>query len=395
MPSRLPPSGLAGRGQPPTGASGRPRLGSAARGWLPAMALVVLAAVVVAGLAQGRTAPRDRAEALAARLRCPDCQSISVAESDSQTAQAIRAEIARQLAAGRSDQQVLDYFVARYGRWVLLDPPPRGATLLLWLLPVAALAAGMGVLVGYRRRARSPAQPHAQVERTDGGQAETEAEAEVEVQAGAGSDGRGAPPAPPGRSGRRILAGALAGVLALAITAFGVTRALVPRPAGGYVTGIEAAQAGQAPAGGRDLSKVSDAELEAVVAANPEVLDMRLALAHRYFDRQDYRKALEHYKVVLDREPDPEALAHVGWITYVLLGRADLAAALLQRSLRGRPGDPEALWFLGTVQLHGLKDAKAAAATLTRLRGLPGLTAAQRRQVDGVLRTARAAEGRR
>ena len=47
------------------------------------------------------------------------------------------------------------------------------------------------------------------------------------------------------------------------------------------------------------------------------------------------------------------------------------------------------------MQLHGLKDAKAAAATLTRLRDLPGLSGAQRRQVDGLLRTARAAEGRR
>lgn len=140
---------------------------------------------------------------------------------------------------------------------------------------------------------------------------------------------------------------------------------------------------------------MSDAELEAVVAANPEVLDMRLALAHRYFDRRDYRKALEHYKPVLDREAHPEALAHVGWITYLTLGRADLAAQLLERSLERQPGDPEALWFLGTVQLDGLKDAKAAAATLARLRDLPGLNGAQRRQVDGLLRTARAAEGRR
>ena len=385
MPSPLPPSGLAGGHRPPTQASGGPPVRSAARRWLPALALVVLAAVVVAGLAQGRPALRDRAEALAARLRCPDCQSISVAESDSQTARAIRAEIGQQVAAGRSDQQVLDYFVARYGRWVLLDPPPRGATLLLWVLPVAALAAGVGVLVGYRRRAESGT----------GDQPGTEAEAEVEAQTLAGADDPGEPPAPPGRSGRRALAGVLVGVVALAVTAFGVTRALVPRPAGGYVTGIEAAQASQAPAGGRDLSKVSDAELEAVVAANPAVLDMRLALAHRYFDRRDYRKALEHYKAVLDRQPHPEALAHVGWITYVLLERADLAARVLERSLERQPGNPEALWFLGNVQLDGLKDAKAAAATLTRLRGLPGLAGADRRQVDGLLRKARAAEGRR
>ncbi len=395
MPSRLRPSGLAGARRPPTLTGGRPLPVAAARRWLPVVVLVVLVAVVVAGLAQGRPAPRDRAEALAARLRCPDCQSISVAESDSQTAQAIRAEIGQLVADGRSDQQVLDHFVARYGRWVLLDPPPRGATLLLWVLPVAALAAGVGVLVGYRRRARSPAAPRVDTESGAGDQAGADAEAEVEIQAPTGADGWGGPPAPPGRSRRRVLAGILAGVVALAAIAFGVTRALVPRPAGGYVTGIEAAQASQASPGGRDLSKVSDAELEAVVAANPEVLDMRLALAHRYFDRRDYRKALEHYKIVLDREPHPQALAHVGWITYVLLQRADLAAELLERSLERQPGDPEALWFLGNVQLHGLKDAKGAAATLTRLRDPPGLSGAERRQVDGLLRTARAAEARR
>jgi len=157
MPSRLSPSGLAGARRLPILAGGRPLVPAAARRWLPAMALVVLAAVVVAGLAQGPPAAGDRAEALAARLRCPDCQSISVAESDSQTAGAIRAEIRQMVDAGRSNQEVLDYFVARYGRWVLLDPPPRGATLLLWVLPVAALATGVGVLAGYRRRVRTRA----------------------------------------------------------------------------------------------------------------------------------------------------------------------------------------------------------------------------------------------
>ena len=352
---------------------------------LPGVILVVLAAVVVAGLARGPATTPDRAAALAARLRCPDCQGISVAESDSQTAAAIRAEIRQMVAAGRSDREVLDYFVARYGRWVLLDPPPRGATLPLWLLPAAALAAGVGVLVGYRRRARSPTAPPA-------GTA-PEADVEVEVPTAAGVSAE--PAAPPRRPRRRVLAGILVGVVGLSVTAFGVTRALVTRPAGGYVTGIEAGQAAQASAGGRDLSKVSDAELEAVVAANPGVVGMRLALAHRYFDRQDWRKALEHYKAVLDQESDPEALSHVGWITYEAAGRADLAAKLLDSSLERQPGDPETLWYLGNVQLHGLKDARAAAATLTRLRALPGLTGAERRQADGLLRKAQAAEGRR
>jgi cytochrome c-type biogenesis protein CcmH len=392
VPSRLHPDGLAAALR--LSAPHR-RAGPAARHWLPVLALVVLGAVVVVGLVQGPTAPPDRVEALAARLRCPDCQSISVAESDSQTARAIRDEIGRMVAAGRSDQEVLDHFVARYGRWVLLDPPPRGATLLVWLLPVAGLVAGLGVLAGYRRRAARrnapPARPGIGTE-ADAAGATTPAGGQF------GEVGDAAAPAPPSPPRRRGLAVTLVALVVLGATGFAVIRALVPRPAGGYVTGIEAAGSGQASqmsTGARDLSKVTDAELEAVVAANPGVTGMRLALAHRYFDRREYRRALDHYKAVIDRGPDPEAFSHVGWITFVVAKRPDLAAQLLERSLERRPGDSEALWFLGNVQLHGLQDARAAVATLTRLRALPGLSGADRRQVDRLLAKARAAERRR
>jgi cytochrome c-type biogenesis protein CcmH len=357
--------------------------------------MLALAAIVVTGLVQGSTAPPDRVGALAGRLRCPDCQSISVAESDSQTARAIRDEIGRMVAAGRSDQQVLDHFVARYGPWVLLDPPPRGITLLVWLLPAAGLVAGVGLLAAYRRRTSLRGAPPAWTE------AGTEAAVAAETTALAGRqlDGgdSGDPPAPPPRSRRRVLA-VTAAVAVLGVTGFAVTRALVPRPAGAYVTGIEAAgavQAGQVPAGGRDLSKVSDAELEAVVAANPGVHGMRLALAHRYFDRRDYRRALEHYKVVIAQAPDPEAFSHVGWITFVVAKRPDLATKLLERSLERRPDDPEALWFLGNVQLSGLNDARAAVATLTRLQALPSLEEADQREIERLLGKARAAVRRR
>jgi cytochrome c-type biogenesis protein CcmH len=392
VPSRLHPDSLAGGLRLP--AQRWPVL-PAVRRWLPVLALVVLGAVVVVGLVQGPPAPPDRVEALAGRLRCPDCQSISVAESDSQTARAIRDEIGRMVAAGRSDRQVLDHFVARYGRWVLLDPPRRGTTLLVWLLPVAGLVAGVGMVAGYRRRARRwGAAPNG----TGAGTDVDAAGATIPAGGPPGDVDGPEAPAPPARPRRRDLAVTLVAVVVLAATGFAVTRALVPRPAGGYVTGIEAAGSGRASpvsADGRDLSKVSDAELEAVVAANPEVAGMRLALAHRYFDRRDYRRALDHYKAVIARGPDPEAFSHVGWITFVVARRPDLAAQLLERSLERRPDDREALWFLGNVQLYGLQDARAAAATLTRLRALPGLPAADRREIDRLLDRARAAERRR
>jgi cytochrome c-type biogenesis protein CcmH/NrfF len=391
VPSRPSAARLIGDLRSPTPLSRGRAAGPAVRRWLPVLLLVLLATVVVVGLAQGPPSPEDRAGALAARLRCPDCQSISVAESDSQTARAIREEIGRMVADGRSDQQVLDYFVARYGRWVLQDPPPRGTTLLVWLLPLAGLAAGVGALASYHHRARRRATPRARagaVTEPPGTAAPTGADPAV------GEDVDAEPALPPTRPRRRIFAITLIVVAILGATGFTVTRALVPRPAGGYVTGIEATGAGQSdqvPAGGRDLSKVSDAELEAVVAANPDVAGMRLALAHRYFDRRDYRRALEHYKAVLDRQPDPEALSHLGWITFAAIKRADLAAELLERSLERQPNDPEALWFLANVQLYGLKDAGAAVGTLTRLGDLPGLSGSDRRNIDGLLRKARAA----
>jgi cytochrome c-type biogenesis protein CcmH/NrfF len=403
-----------------------------------AAAAVALLAVLVAGVAAGRPEPADRAGALAARLRCPDCRSISVAESDSQTASAIREQIGRLLAEGRSDQEILDHFTARYGRWVLLDPPARGQTLLLWLLPALALTAGLAAVV----RRRAPAAPTLVADPGDPrgrellrerlAQAEQDlVELGAQVAAGevdettaaalgeryraetaeartalADLDGQDSIPpatvAPRGPAGRRVLAGAVLGVAALVGVGLAVKGALVPRPADGYVTGVDVADAaagstgagGAAPADGRDLSKVSDAELEAVVAANPEVTGMRLALAHRYFDRGDYRRAMGHYRLVLERERNPVALSHVGWIAFIVGRRPDLAARLLDESLRRSPNDPEALWFLGNVQLSGLNDARAAVATLSRLERLPGLSATERDKVAELVRTARSKEGR-
>jgi len=105
-----------------------------------AVALLVLGAFVALQLARPSVPPSadEQAAQLAAELRCPDCQALSVAESRTAAADAIRGEIAEQLAAGRSPDEVRDHFVARYGQWILLQP----ADPLIWLLPVAALMLG-------------------------------------------------------------------------------------------------------------------------------------------------------------------------------------------------------------------------------------------------------------
>jgi cytochrome c-type biogenesis protein CcmH len=110
---------------------------------LPVAALAALAAaalVVVGVLAS--TAPAtdaERVEHLAAQLRCPDCEALSVAESRTRAADGIRHEISELVAAGRSDQAVRDHFVERYGQWILLAP----ADPLAWWLPVLVVLAAV------------------------------------------------------------------------------------------------------------------------------------------------------------------------------------------------------------------------------------------------------------
>lgn len=118
---------------------------------------VALLAVTAVGLLLGRSGETDRGYELQQRLRCPVCTSVSIAESQSDTAVAMRRAVDEQIAAGRSDAQIIDYFRARYGNWVLIDPPARGATLLLWLLPAVVALAGLGAVLARARRSSPPA----------------------------------------------------------------------------------------------------------------------------------------------------------------------------------------------------------------------------------------------
>jgi cytochrome c-type biogenesis protein CcmH len=97
---------------------------------------------------------------VAAQLRCVVCQSLSVADSPSETAHQMKAIIRERLAAGESPEQVKAYFVEKYGTWILLSPPRQGFNLLVWVLPFAGVAAGLVlVLVLVRRWSRRPPAP--------------------------------------------------------------------------------------------------------------------------------------------------------------------------------------------------------------------------------------------
>ena len=88
-----------------------------------------------------------RVMALSHKLRCVVCQNQSIAESDADLAQDLRAQVREQMTAGKNEDEIADYMVARYGDFVLYEPPMRGSTLLLWLGPMVLAVVGIGVLM--------------------------------------------------------------------------------------------------------------------------------------------------------------------------------------------------------------------------------------------------------
>ena len=125
--------------------------------WIDRLAWFAAGVAAVGIAAALFTAPpvsADRVEAIASQLRCPVCQSVSVADSPSDQARDMREIIGQQVVEGRSDEEIVAFFVDRYGEWVVLSPPPRGGTLALWLLPPAAVLIGVMLGMGRRRRIR-------------------------------------------------------------------------------------------------------------------------------------------------------------------------------------------------------------------------------------------------
>jgi cytochrome c-type biogenesis protein CcmH/NrfF len=364
-----------------------------ARRWIAALVTVGLAAVIVIGLVGADRDEPDRARSLASRLRCPVCQGESVADSPSETANEMTKVIREQVGEGRSDAEILAFFRQRYGDWILLDPPRRGRTWLVWVLPPAAFVAGLAIVLLRRRRnaaSASPASPapepvlQARIEQARVDLQETDAQlvaGEIdattalrlreiyEADVAAAAAALETPSAPRSRSRRPlVLTGAVVAVCAM-VTAL-VVASIEPRPEGGFVTGGVAAEVATPAGDGRDLADVTNEEMERVIAANPAVVGMRLALVERYLRDGELEKARDHANAALEHDPSPadreRALKYLGWSTAVL-GSPTEGAKLLEESLRLDPGDLDALWFLANVRLEGLHDAAGAVELLDRI----------------------------
>ncbi len=101
-----------------------------------------------------------RARALSEQLRCLVCQNESIDDSNAALAHDIRVLLRERLKAGDSDQQAINYLVARYGEFILLKPRFNGHTWLLWLMPPGVLViGGLVVAAGFWRPRKRPAAP--------------------------------------------------------------------------------------------------------------------------------------------------------------------------------------------------------------------------------------------
>jgi cytochrome c-type biogenesis protein CcmH len=117
--------------------------------------------LAIIGTPQGNPisgAELDRAtEELTDRMRCPVCQGLSIADSGTMIALAMKEEVRQFLAAGYTEEQILLYFEASYGEFIRLEPKPTGFNLLVWIAPLAVLLLGAGV-VFYRLRSKPAGQ---------------------------------------------------------------------------------------------------------------------------------------------------------------------------------------------------------------------------------------------
>ena len=134
-----------------------------------AAALACLAALALpaAALAQSAEVPNpdpkteSRLKDLAAELRCLVCQNQTIADSNAPLAVDLRGQIRTQISQGRSDAQILDYMVQRYGDFVLYRPPLRATTVVLWAGPLVLVALGAFAFyrIVRRRRGAETARP--------------------------------------------------------------------------------------------------------------------------------------------------------------------------------------------------------------------------------------------
>jgi len=373
-----------------------------------------LLAVIVIALLPGNEprTPEQRSHEIASNIKCPSCHGASIADANSSVARDLQVVIREQVDAGLSDEDIYDYFVARYTEAALLSPPTSGWGLWLWLLPVAGLGVGVVVIMG-RRRTRSTSGRSSTVQLSDELEAIEQDLADLESQVVGGDldeatalrlrasyetdattvraridEITAIAAGSLGRDRRRVFAGVAFVGVSLLVVGLSVGFTVRDRAPGGPITGdIVQRSADEGPV---NLNDVSNEEMEVVVAQNPENVPMRRALARRYFFEGTFDKAFEHYMAVLSIQLDAEAMANVGWITYVGSDEVETALGLVERSLTIEPDNPMAYWFLANIRLNGLDDAAGAIEPLEQFLAYPDVPQELRTEAETLLEMAEA-----
>lgn len=106
--------------------------------------------------------------AVAAQLRCPVCQGVAIQDSPSELAQQMRMVVKEQLASGKSPDEVKEYFVSKYGEWILLEPQAHGFNIVIYALPVLLVLGGAVFLVFIVRKWTAAPAPAGGAPRMDG-----------------------------------------------------------------------------------------------------------------------------------------------------------------------------------------------------------------------------------
>ena len=343
---------------------------------------------------------------VAAVLRCPVCQNLSVADSTSEMANDMRRLIADRLREGKTPEEIRAYFVSKYGQWILLSPDPRGIGLLVWVLPglASVLALGGGALA-LRRWSRRPAaplrvdddalarvrtlvageRPARDLEPDEARSVEALKELEFDHRAGKLSTGdyedlrdqyerRAAgviasadrirreavtrpatiehPTAPAAeRPRRRAWRWAAA---ALALFAFGLS------------SGVILSGAVRLRGDGSITGDLLTGTAQPAVASTRDVAAL-LAQGRQALAREDFRTAMTVFKRVLELDPDePTANAYHGLLLH-RGGHAGRALEAFERALRHDPASVPALWGKGLVLLEALQRPADAVQVWQRL----------------------------
>jgi len=290
--------------------------------------LAVTAALVIT-LVATTPSEADRVETIGQQIKCPTCQGESISNSPSDIAQDMMALVEERVAGGSTDEAIIDELLASYSGAVLLNPPASGNTLVLWLAPLAALAVGIGVILWWRKHPGTQAEP-----------APTQT-----------------------RSKKRTLVGAGLLIGAAAVTV--IVAGFFLQDRGGPSSGVAEQQID-------NLDDVSNETMEAVVAANidnPQVNGMRLALAERYYEINDYRSAFPHYLSVVESSTAVEgevvtALVRLGWMAWDGNGEANAAIGLLDQALSIDPSASTAAYLKAQVLWCGGGDIDQASDLL-------------------------------